>query len=120
MWPSPWRRRWYHSYFAGKVRAGQLRSVKDPSQCVTITGMDYRTKEEGFDPKNGHLSLRPCAKNTNDKLMERQWFDDLTRKIRFRGSDKRDVALTSIVYDGELVSMTTDGDDFLHLRGGQD
>ena len=52
--------------------------------------------------------------------MERQWFDDLTRKIRFRGSDKRDVALTSIVYDGELVSMTTDGDDFLHLRGGQD
>ena len=104
----------YDSARYGKILGGQVRSVKDPSQCVTISAIDNRSTEKGYERKNGYLTLRPCAKTSKDELMEQQWFRWATENIQFRGKNS-DAVRGFIKLDGDLVYLSPDSKDGLNI-----
>ena len=95
----------YDSPRVGKRSAGQVRSAKDPSQCLTISGIDNRSMEEGYERKNGYLTLRQCAKTSKDELMEQQWFDSFGDLIRFRGKNS-DAERQTVQWKEDLVYLS--------------
>ena len=102
----------YDSARYGKILGGQVRSVKDPSQCVTISAIDNRSTGQGYERKNGYLTLRPCAKTSKDELMEQQWFRWATQNIQFRGKNS-DAVRADIKFDGDLVYLSPGSEDEL-------
>ena len=102
----------YDSGHYGKILGGQVRSVKDPSQCVTISAIDNRSTGQGYERKNGYLTLRPCAKTSKDELMEQQWFRWATENIQFRGKNS-DAVRGFIKLDGDLVYLSPGSEDEL-------
>ena len=52
----------YDSPRVSKRVAGQVRSAKDPSLCLTMGGIDNTLVKQGFERKNGYLTLRRAPK----------------------------------------------------------
>ena len=97
----------YTSPVDGYRTAGQVRSAKNSSLCMTIGGIDNRANGRGYNRKNGYLTLLPCANTTRDELMERQWFDRFGDLLRFRGKDHDEVRSTLHFHD-DVVYLDRD------------
>ena len=97
----------YDSRDVGRRSAGQVRRAKDPSMCLTISGIDNRARGKGYDPNNGYLTLKPCAKTTKDQYAENQWFDRYGDKLRFRGKNS-DKIRDSVHFRGGSVYLVSD------------
>lgn len=69
-----------------QIQRGQVRSTKNPDQCLTIQKVDNgvtKGKKNGLNPKNTLMTMEKC----DEENPRRQWWEKIGHSLTFEGKE---------------------------------